>query len=319
MLAAKRSDFLASKPKILSKKGVFEMNAKNAAHLVLSHFSSWYFLLAAALCSPVIARSSDVLAPNSEIREFILVEGSVAFASASTMPPHALLSVRVEDVSRADAPAQSIGEFKQPLGAQRSPIPFLIKVPAQLIDARHSYSVRATLNWNGKLQFTSTRHNLVLTRGAGNTVEVQMEAIKPTTKQQSEKITAQAAPAIAPLQGTFWKLIQIAGKAMPGHEGQASGMHKTRDIGILLDSHGQRLSGFSGCNRLMGTYQVDQQALTFTELGGTRMACPAASMALEQQVLQLLRGTQAFRIDRQDLVLTDGANELGRFNAMPRH
>jgi len=318
-LAAKRSDFLASKPKKSSQKGVFEMNAKNAAHLVRAHFSSWTILLAAAFCAPAIALPADAPAAKSEIREFIVVEGSVAFASASALPPHALLSVRVEDVSRADAPAQLIGEFKQPLGAQRSPIPFVIKVPAQLIDARHSYSVRATMHWDGKLQFTSTRHNPVLTRGAGNTVEVQMEAIKPTTKQQSEKTTAQAAPATAPLQGTFWKLIQIAGKAMPGHEGQALGMHKTRDIGILLDKQGLRLSGFSGCNRLMGAYQVNQQALTFTELGGTRMACPAASMALEQQVLQLLRGTQAFRIDGQVLVLTDGTNELGRFNAVQRH
>lgn len=291
------------------------MNSANASRLGRAHLSSWTILLAAAFCAPAIALPADTPAAKSEIREFIVVEGSVAFASASALPPHALLSVRVEDVSRADAPAQLIGEFKQPLGAQRSPIPFLIKVPAQLIDARHSYSVRATLNWDGKLQFTSTRHNPVLTRGAGNTVEVQMEAIKPTTKQQSDKITDQAAP----LQGTFWKLIQIAGKAMPGHEGQAIGMHKTRDIGILLDSQGQRLSGFSGCNRLMGAYQVDQQALTFTELGGTRMACPAASMALEQQVLQLLRGTKAFRIEGQALVLTDGTNELGRFNAVQHH
>ena len=106
---------------------------------------------------------------------------------------------------------------------------------------------------------------------------------------------------------------------MPGHEGQAVGMHKTRDIGILLDKQGLRLSGFSGCNRLMGAYQFDQQTLTFTELGGTRMACPAASMELEQQVLQLLRGTQAFRIEGQALVLTDGSDELGRFVAMPPH
>jgi len=296
------------------------MRSKISSRLGGAHVASWTVLFAATVFSPAIAHAADAPAPGSEIREFTWVEGSVAFLSASALPPTALLSVRVEDVSRPGAPAELIGEFKQVVGAKHSPIPFAIKVPAHLIDARHSYSVRATLHWDGKLQFTSTRQNPVFTRGAGNTVEIQMEAIRqPNSPEGGKTAATSAAQATAPLQGTFWKLIQIAGKSMPGHEGPAAGMHKTRDIGILLDKQGQRLSGFSGCNRLMGAYQVNQQALSFTELGGTRMACPAASMALEQQVLQLLRGTQAFRIDGQALVLTDGTNELGRFNAVQRH
>jgi heat shock protein HslJ len=42
-----------------------------------------------------------------------------------------------------------------------------------------------------------------------------------------------------------------------------------------------RVSGFSGCNRFTGSYSVDGDVLTLSQLAGTMMACPEPAMALE--------------------------------------
>lgn len=48
------------------------------------------------------------------------------------------------------------------------------------------------------------------------------------------------------------------------------------------------VTGFSGCNRFRGTYRVDDEALEFSTLGSTMMACPDEAMATERDVLRRL-------------------------------
>jgi heat shock protein HslJ len=59
-------------------------------------------------------------------------------------------------------------------------------------------------------------------------------------------------------------------------------------ITLNLSTEGgkRRVSGFSGCNRYMGSYEVKDGKLAFGPLAGTRMACASgAGAALEQPYL----------------------------------
>jgi len=101
-----------------------------------------------------------------------------------------------------------------------------------------------------------------------------------------------AAPAMT-LSGAEWKVTRLA--ALSAIEGDAPTISFGKDA---------RVAGASGCNRYMGGYSQDGQALTFTELAGTMMACPPARMELEQRMLGALGDVTGF------LITPGGALEL---------
>ena len=81
-----------------------------------------------------------------------------------------------------------------------------------------------------------------------------------------------SAAATALLDDTGWKLIEwkeADGAARPLHEAS-----KAAPTLMLSTADGKRrASGFSGCNRYMGSYTLENNNLHFGPLAGTRMAC----------------------------------------------
>ena len=65
-----------------------------------------------------------------------------------------------------------------------------------------------------------------------------------------------------------------------------------------------RVSGFSGCNRMIGSYALDGNTLTFGALGGTKMLCFDAQ-ELEDKFLQTLQKTQYWKCKKGKLSLFD--------------
>jgi len=78
---------------------------------------------------------------------------------------------------------------------------------------------------------------------------------------------------------------------------------------------GERASGFAGCNRWFGTVsRGEYPALTFSQVGSTRMMCEGAQMTIEQEFLRTLGETRMARVDGDQLVLADiGGAEIARF------
>jgi len=99
------------------------------------------------------------------------VRGEATYRERIAVPPGAQLEVVLQDVSRADAPAQVIGSVTlSDIG--QPPYRFAIPYLPEHIVASHRYSVRARLTHQGKLLFTTDRTYPVIT--AGNPTEVQL-------------------------------------------------------------------------------------------------------------------------------------------------
>lgn len=99
------------------------------------------------------------------------VRGEATYRERFAVPPGAQLEVVLLDVSRADAPAQAIGNVTlSDIG--QPPYRFELPYVAQDIVASHRYSVRARLTHQGQLLFTTDRTYPVIT--AGNPTEVQL-------------------------------------------------------------------------------------------------------------------------------------------------
>ena len=76
---------------------------------------------------------------------------------------------------------------------------------------------------------------------------------------------------------------------------------------LLLATGSERLSGNSGCNRLLGGFQLAGDQLRFSQLVSTKMACAADVMVFEQQYLQAQDQVRQWNIDKRSLLLQDRA------------
>ena len=121
--------------------------------------------------APAPAPAADRIGAN------VRVSGSVSYRQRIALPDSALVIVRIVDVSRADAPAEVIGEARIPTAGRQVPIPFEIAVPAARVAASHSYAAQARIEYDGKLRWITTQSYPVLTRGAGNTVELRVDPV----------------------------------------------------------------------------------------------------------------------------------------------
>jgi len=73
------------------------------------------------------------------------VTGTVTYLQRIALPPEAVVTVRIEDVSKADALAEVLGE--QVIETKGAQVPFAFEVPydAGKIEENHTYSMRVRI------------------------------------------------------------------------------------------------------------------------------------------------------------------------------
>jgi copper homeostasis protein (lipoprotein) len=92
------------------------------------------------------------------------LEGTAAYRERIALPPDAIFEAVLEDISRADAPAEVLGRAKiDPAG--QPPFRFEIAYDDAAVKPRRRYVVRATVRHQGRLLFTTDRAYPVLAGG----------------------------------------------------------------------------------------------------------------------------------------------------------
>ena len=102
-----------------------------------------------------------------------MITGTVLYRERIALVPSAELEIRLEDVSRQDAPATVIAS-KSIDNPGQVPIAFELHFNPAAIDERMTYAVRASVSDQGQLLFTTDTNYPVLTRGAGNHVDLML-------------------------------------------------------------------------------------------------------------------------------------------------
>jgi putative lipoprotein len=104
------------------------------------------------------------------------VTGTLSYRERILLRPGSVAEIRLLDISKMDVAAVELAyQVIENPGAP--PIPFALEYNQADIDERLSYSVRATIKHGDRLLFTTDTHYPVLTRGAGDTVEIELKAI----------------------------------------------------------------------------------------------------------------------------------------------
>ena len=108
-----------------------------------------------------------------------VVNVTATYRERILLPPGHVLSVRVEDVSRADAPAEVLAEHRETLAGRAPPYQATLGFPRSQIDPRHTYAVRAEIRDSaGALRFTTDTRHAVLTQGAPAEAEIVMVGVR---------------------------------------------------------------------------------------------------------------------------------------------
>ena len=92
------------------------------------------------------------------------LDGEVFYLQRIALPPTATLSVTLQDVSLADAPAVTLAKQQGPVNGQ-VPLPFHLDYDPAQVKPGHRYSVSARIEHEGKLLFINTEHHGVQLNG----------------------------------------------------------------------------------------------------------------------------------------------------------
>jgi putative lipoprotein len=244
-----------------------------------------------ALAFGALALLSSV--PIGHAAEQATLSGSAVYRERMLLPAGAVFEASLIDASRADAPAEVIA-ITRVLGARGSPIKFKLRYDPGRIQPERMYSVRGRISVGGALLFVTDTAQPVLTRGNPDTVQLLLKR-------------ARSQPEATALANTRWRLVGL------GETGDERLPEKNRPWLRFTDQEG-RVSGFSGCNNVMGSYRVEGDGLQLGQLISTQMFCQDTA-ALERAFLDALKAVTGYRIDGDRLILIANGAALATFVA----
>ncbi|WP_162054323.1 META domain-containing protein [Pontibacter pamirensis] len=106
------------------------------------------------------------------------------------------------------------------------------------------------------------------------------------------------------IQDAYWILVSLEGQNV-----QAS--KDTRTAYIRFEEKDDDVTGYTGCNRISGSYTLTDERLQLSELSTTRMTC--ADMQLENKMLEVLSRVNTYRVAGDVLTLYDGDKAVATF------
>lgn len=114
------------------------------------------------VCAVLLAACSDQeeSKPEQEPDNSLMrvISGEVWFRERIALPPSAEIIVTLEDQSRADAPATVLTDYTHVVDGQAPPYSFRLVYDPSAIEERMRYGLRARIEHDGELIFTSTEH-----------------------------------------------------------------------------------------------------------------------------------------------------------------
>ena len=219
------------------------------------------------------------------------VKGVASYRERMALPPDATFEVTLEDVSRADAPAQVIGRaLIDPAG--QPPFRFTIQYDPSQLQPGGKYGLRARVTRGGELMFSTDRHYDM--PPSGTQIDMMLVRAAPAANDESAST--------ATLENTYWKLMQLGDREIKVASEQ-------REPYLTLHSDEQRVAGYGGCNRFTGSYSVSGEDLRFSQMAGTMMAC-TEGMEHEQAFHDALGQVARWHIDGERLDLYDESGKL---------
>jgi len=129
-------------------------------------------LLMLCCASLLAACSSQALSSKASL------DGEVFYLQRSALPPSATLTVALQDISLADAPAVTLARQSGPVKGQ-VPLPFHLSYDPAQVKPGHRYAVSARIELDGKLLFINTRqHSVTLDGNDPQPLKIKVDPVR---------------------------------------------------------------------------------------------------------------------------------------------
>ncbi|HEV7261279.1 MAG TPA: META domain-containing protein [Bosea sp. (in: a-proteobacteria)] len=243
--------------------------------------------LTGAMALGLLAPSDPALAAPRTLR------GSVSYRERMALPRGAIVEVSLLDVSRMDAPADTIAQTR--VRGNRMPARYVLRFDSSRIVPRRNYALQGRILLGERLLFISTARHSVFTGGRDQT-DIEVQRVQATTAAGPDSPAGR------------WLLEDLRGAGVID-----------RLQSVLQIAPDGRVSGSGGCNRMSGRATIDGARISFSPLAATRMACTPAAMDQESRFFVALGEVRSWKIDqrRRKLALLGAAGQaLLTFSAL---
>ena len=102
-----------------------------------------------------LAVATSMLTGCATSNAVVEIQGEVWYKERIMLPENAVITVQVQDVSLADAPAEVIAEFER--NDVSTPTPFQFLINRDQFEDGHTYSIGARISLDDKLMFINTQ------------------------------------------------------------------------------------------------------------------------------------------------------------------
>ncbi|MFV0644714.1 MAG: META domain-containing protein [Sphingomonadaceae bacterium] len=231
--------------------------------------------------APALANTQDVQAavPTSAAvnpSQLSTIAGALTYRERMLPPAGAIATVFLQDISRADAPAQTLQSVRYDVGGHGVPFGYAIQVPTSRLQPNMRYAVRAEIrDAGGSLMWTTDTTVLI--------DPAKVNQIMPTIMMV--RAGAGTAQVTNPLVGDPWRVEYINGAGVIDNSNTT-----------LQFAQGGRLSGSTGCNNYTGTYKVDGNALEISPLAVTERACAPAIGDQQNRFLSFMSNVHSYKV-----------------------
>lgn len=196
------------------------------------------------------------------------IAGTLTYRDRMALPDDSVVTVTLEDISLADAPAVKIAEITFTTEGYQVPLNFTLNYDTAKIDPKHTYSVSAKVYSNNELIRNTTDNYSVITNGAKtenlelilNLVNPEEDNTNATTSTSSDDINKKVSANVEIIGKTF-NLISVNGKTIPNPNG-------TYKVTFEAD----RISA-KFCNGVGGEYTLRDNILSSPNMVSTEMYC----------------------------------------------
>ncbi|CAH0533945.1 hypothetical protein VST7929_01823 [Vibrio stylophorae] len=111
--------------------------------------------LVATACSTTPQSTIADQSATVEEQPMAEVRGTLTYLQRIALPDDAVITVTLEDIAFADAPAEVISQDSFMAEGNQVPFNFTLEYDPNLINARHPYNIRARIDVDGQLMFTT--------------------------------------------------------------------------------------------------------------------------------------------------------------------
>jgi len=261
--------------------------------MVRSTITGVWILAAAFGCQPTEGKTPalDPVDAPEDTKAMAQLNVEVFYRERIMLPPTSTVEVVLEDGAKMDVAAELVTKAEVPVKTG-PPYRVTLEYDPAVLSLQGRYGVRARIENEGRLLFTSTQFN-----SAFGTNGSPAEPTNDPVKVLVSRVPSTRAPSGAPITGTRWVLQSLGGKpAGLGAGGRAPD--------ITLQGSESRAAGFAGCNQITGGYTLEGDQLSFGQMAMTRRAC-ADGMELERDFAKALQETKSYRIEDDTLSLRD--------------